>query len=231
MDSVSLDLMVRETSLENAICESPVKNMENAGDIYESLASHQRTEAWFGRDLATFLQSWAERFCVEFKLDIPELVVCIDRLPLSQLGHFRVGHNGFGLKGEIAINVRYLGDRESLWRMLGTLLHEIIHAWQYTHGEVGKQCHHNREFRDLARELGLIVDRKGVTSFSADSPFKDLLRRFGVTVPEGEIIATKREAGNSKLKKWWCGCTSVRCGVGDFQAQCLKCGNRFQRVS
>ena len=57
-----------------------------------------------------------------------------------------------------------------------------------------------------------------MTGFAADSRFKDLLRRFGVTVPEGEITATARKAGSSKLKKWSCGCTNVRCGVGDFQA-------------
>ena len=91
--------------------------------IYQNLAFHQRTEKWSGRDLATLLQEWAERFILEFKLHIAELAVCVDRLPISRLGHFRVGHNGFGLKGEIAINVRYLTtDRESFWRVLGTLL-------------------------------------------------------------------------------------------------------------
>jgi hypothetical protein len=206
-------------------------NTEDAGGIYQNLASHQRAEKWFGRDLVTALQEWAERFIVEFRLDIAELAVCVDRLPVSRLGHFRIGHNGFGLKGEIAINVRYLTDRESFWRVLGTLLHELLHAWQHTHGKASTQCHHNREFRDKARELGLVVDGKGVTSFAADSRFKELLRRNGITVPDGEIKATPRKAGSSKMRKWSCGCTTVRTGVGDFQAQCLKCNNRFQRDS
>ena len=203
----------------------------DAGTIYHELASHQRAEDWFGRDLATALQAWADRFIVEFNLDVHELSVCIDRLPCSRLGHFRVGHNGFGLRGEIAINTRYLTGQQSIWRVLGTLLHELLHAWEYAHGHASGRCHHNRKFRDKARELGLLVDRKGVTGFAADSRFKDLLRRYGVDVPDGEITPTTREAGSSKLKKWSCGCTNVRCGVGDFQAQCLKCGRQFQRES
>jgi hypothetical protein len=181
--------------------------------------------------LATALQEWAYRFIVEFRLDIEELSVCVDRLPSSRLGHFRVGHNGFGLKGEIAINVRYLTDQESFWRILGTLLHELLHAWQHTHGQASGRCHHNREFRDKARDLGLVVDGKGVTGFADDSRFKNLLRQYGIDVPEGEINPTTRKAGSSKMKKWSCGCTNVRTGVGDFQAQCLKCGKRFQRES
>lgn len=72
-------------------------------DVYSSLAQHQVSEAWFGRALMETLQTWAGRFVVDFELDIPEMVLCVEQLPVSRLGHFRRGHKCSGLKGEIAL--------------------------------------------------------------------------------------------------------------------------------
>jgi len=203
-----------------------------ATDVYDALARHQRQEEWDRRELMVGLQAWANKFAAEFKLDIPEVVLCVDRLSSATAGHFRDGHNGFGLRGEIAINSRYLTPRTPIWEVLGTLLHELLHASQQAHGTPGKRNHHNAEFRAKALELGLIVDRRGLTGYAADSPFKDLLRRFGVVVPDFEISPpTLRPRGNSKLKKWSCGCTNVRVAIADFRALCLKCGREFKRDS
>src|SRR5438132_435632 len=79
--------------------------------IYSALAKHQRDEAWGGREMVASLQTWAARFIVEFKLDIGDIAMCIDQLPSSRYGHFRRGHNGFGLRGEIAINSRFLSGK------------------------------------------------------------------------------------------------------------------------
>ncbi len=53
----------------------------NAGGIYRELACHQVTEQWHGRDILGFLQEWADRFNVEFKLDVPQVAHCIEQLP------------------------------------------------------------------------------------------------------------------------------------------------------
>lgn len=199
--------------------------------IYRGLADHQVTETWFGRPLMETFQIWADRFNVEFNLEIPEVSLAIDWLRCSVYGHFRGGHNGFGLKGEIALNVRYLfGQRES-WEVLGTLLHELLHAWQQAHGKPGKNNYHNRQFRDKAKSLGLLIDKRGVTGYAAESPFKDLLRRFDVDVPFFEVPLPKEKVkGDSKLKKWSCGCINVWCAKAELDARCMKCGQRFQRV-
>ncbi len=200
--------------------------------IYAALAKHQRDESWHRQEMVAGLQTWAARFIVEFKLDIDNIALCIDRLPSGRYGHFRRGHNGFGLKNEIAINARYLGGERQVWEVLGTLLHELLHAWQETHGTPGKRNHHNAEFQDKARALGLNIDRRGLTGYAADSPFKELLRKWGVSVPNHETKpAAVRPRGDSKLKKWSCGCTTARVAVADFRARCLKCGNEFKRES
>lgn len=76
------------------------------GSIYQNLAQHQRSENWRGRELLARFQKWTGIFNVHFKLDVLEIALCVDVLPVSVFGHYRIGHNGFGLKGEIAINER-----------------------------------------------------------------------------------------------------------------------------
>lgn len=230
-DDVATDLLgIGETAKAPLVGFNPGDSSAfvDEGTIYQGLALHQRSEAWFGQNLSVALQEWIVRFIAEFKLDIREVALRIDVLPCSRLGHFRVGHNGFGLKGEIALNSRYLETRP-LWQILGTLLHELLHAWQHAHGNPSRKDHHNEEFRQKAAECGLNIDRQGVTGYAADSPFKTLLREYGVAVPADEYIPTgERLKGKSKLKKWSCGCTNIRCAVADFRAQCLKCGNAFK---
>jgi predicted SprT family Zn-dependent metalloprotease len=196
-------------------------------NIYEGLATHQRSEAWHSREFIGWLQTWTSRFNAEFNLGLTEIALRVDVLSRTCYGHFRWGHNGFGLKGEIAINRRYLTDRPP-FQVLGTLLHELLHAWQHAHGTPSRRDHHNEEFREKARACGLLIDRRGVTGFAAASRFKDLLRGYAIAVPDSEFIPTEaRQKGNSKLKKWSCECTNVRCAVADLRARCLKCGAMF----
>jgi hypothetical protein len=79
----------------------------------------------------------------------------------------------------------------------------------------------------------LIVDEHGVTSYAANSRFKDLLRGYGIEVPPGEVnVRGVRPPAKSKLVKWSCCCippVNVRVAIADFQAMCLKCGARFVR--
>lgn len=197
--------------------------------IYRMLATHQRNETWTHKELIGLLQWWTVVFNVEFKLDVPEVVLCLERLSANRYGHFRPGHNGYGLRGEIAINTLYLFEEREVWEILGTLLHELLHAWQQAHGTPSRGNHHNAEFRQKALGLGLDIDAKGVTGFAADSPFKMLLAQYGVPAPaEATPRSSTRKRGDSKLKKWSCGCTSVRVAVTDFKAQCLKCNEQFE---
>lgn len=198
------------------------------GHVYEALALHQSTvDGWELRELVRQLHEWSEVFNLEFKLEIPERSLCVDRLRASRKGHFRYGLNGFGLKGEIGINLRHV-RRETFWDVLATLLHELLHAWQQAYGEPGKRNYHNKKYREHALSLGLEVDQRGRQSVIPDGPFVELLRRRGVEVPD---LPTPRLRihGQSKLKLWTCGCTRVRVAVAEFHARCLRCGNLFVR--
>jgi hypothetical protein len=202
---------------------------ETGADVYEALVEYQTSEPWPAKELITELHRFARVFNSEFQLGIPELALGIDRLRWTTLGHFRYGHNCFALKGEIIINDRHLDDREG-WQTLGTLLHEMIHAWQQAYGRPGRRNYHNREFRNKAAVYGLIVDQRGYTQFEPDSPFTRLLAEHGVNVPslKPAAEAPRQQAGTSKLKKWSCGCTNVRVAVKHFRARCLNCEREFQ---
>jgi hypothetical protein len=199
--------------------------------VYQALAEHQRQETagWDMEGLMRELHCWREIFTVEFKLQIPPVAFCIKHTRSNCYGYFRPGHNEFGLTREIAINKDYLAWRED-WQVLGTLLHELLHAWQDACGNPGMRNYHNAEFRDKALCYGLIVSSRGVTDYAPQSPFMDLLRKYGVNVPELPV-PRPRVPGNSKLRKWSCGCTNVRVAVAGFRALCLNCGNVFRQVS
>ncbi len=198
--------------------------------VYGALAEHQRTEIWHGQPMIELLQTWAERLIGEFNLDIPVVVIGIDNLPCTRYGQFRMGHNGLGLRGEITLNARYLDGKRPLWEILGTLLHELLHGWQQVHGAVGKRNHHNRAFREKAESFGLLIDKRGLTGYAASGPFKEMLARFGVDAPAVEApIPERRPRGNSKQKKWSCGCTVGRFGVAAVNLRCETCGNRMER--
>ena len=202
------------------------------GTINDILARHQQAEAWQYRDLAAALHVWAERFAVQFKLDIPKVILRLARLNRQCYGHFAPFHNDFGLAREIAINLHYVGEeKRPFWQVLRTLLHEQIHLWQHLHGEPGsggRWHYHNAEFRRKAEVCGIIVNPRGVTEGEVpDGPFVRLLAEHGVHVPEIPLPARGREAGTSKLKKWSCGCTNVRVAVARFRARCLNCGREF----
>jgi hypothetical protein len=205
--------------------------------INVDLKTHQsNVEDWKKRALVEDLHIWVERFMSEFKLSTTVPALMLDQLSRTCYGHFRMGRNGFGLLNEIAINEVYITE-ERYWRVLATLLHELLHAEQANIGNPGKRNYHNKEFRDRAETFGLIVDQWGHTRISPPStPFWDLLQKYGLTVPEiaePTEVSVKRP-GNSKLKLWICSCNPgpvrVRVAIPNFHARCLRCGHVFRRA-
>lgn len=167
-------------------------NLIRTPTVYSAIADHQRREVWSGNQFIEQLQTWADRFIVEIKLDIPEVVLSIDALPCTRYGKFREGHNGLGLRGEITLNAKYLDGSRPMWEVLETLLHELLHGWQQAHGSPGKGNHHNRVFREKAAELGVLIDKKGLTGYAAIGPFKALLTQSGIDAPSAETPVPSR---------------------------------------
>jgi hypothetical protein len=196
-----------------------------------ALRDHERgTSDWPWAQLVCTLHEWTERFTFEFKLDVAVPVIQVEAIPFRTLGTYRRGRNGFALRDEITINARHVN--RPLSRLLATLLHELLHQWQEVHGRPSKRNHHNNEFRKKARSLGLVVNSRGETHITP-GPFTDLLKRYDLDVVASEATRVNPSpialAPGSKLKKWSCGCTNVRCAV-ELAAVCAHCGEWFVRV-
>ena len=213
----------------------PQRSAEQTGGerINTALREHQTTvKDWRRGEAVRDLHTWAERFIVEFKLETGPPALMFDRLR-SRLGHYRSGRNPFGLRDEIAIDVRHLTEHP-YWQVLGTLLHECVHCWQEHNGAPAASSawnYHNREFREKARSLGLIVDRYGYTTYAAgDTPFFTILRKYQLNPPDAPPeVPPPLSKGHSKLHLFVCPC-GVRARVGRrrFNARCLDCGGLFQ---
>lgn len=61
---------------------------------------------------------------------------------------------------EIALNPSYWGAC-SIEETLSTLVHEMVHQWQYHHGKPGRRGYHNREWADKMESIGLMPSDTG----------------------------------------------------------------------
>ena len=125
--------------------------------------------------------------------------------------------------------------RRSVEEIIETAIHEVVHLW--CHSQEIKDCsssgRHNREFKKHSELLGLVcakpTDYRG---YAYTSPSPELLARMaGELRPDVAKFALFRlmEASGSsptKMKKWSCGCTNVRCAT-QLEATCDRCGNVF----
>ena len=198
---------------------------------------------WELHKLAVELYWWVDAFNVWFFQDQPAPipVLTFENARISNLGHYRIGRNDFGAREQINLNRKYL--HRPLWDILATLLHEMVHSWEYTYlpsEQRTKNWYHTKGFREKLASFGIETNEKGQHT-GIGGEFVYLLKRHGVELDKlpdyGEPTdgggiridpGKQKGKGRSKLKKWTCGCTNVRVAVTDFKALCLKCGNEFK---
>jgi len=207
--------------------------------INVAIKDHQGSvQDWRYRPFLTEFHLWAKRFDVEFKLNLPLPAIAVDKLGKKSLGFFRYGRNGLGLKHEITISYTHV-QSEEFWQVLGTLLHELLHLWQQIHGEPSNSNYHNKQYRDKALSLGLVVDTWGHQRYvPEDSLFLDVLKKYCIEVSqipplEKQKIQLLGRLNTSKLKLWQCQCpvpVKVRVARADFRARCLNCGSLFRQT-
>ena len=200
---------------------------------------------WTYSELANELYWWFEVFNAKCFKDQP-----IDAIALSfantgvrNLGHFVIGRNDMGIINNININVEYLDLPK--WAQLKTLLHEMVHVWEYQYLEEKKRTnnwYHKKDFQNKMKAFGIECEANGALSFiDPKGLFVHLIRLGGVSlegavipheeIKDGQIKKTKpikKRKGKSSLKKWSCGCQSVRIGTKEFHATCDLCGNKFE---
>jgi hypothetical protein len=213
--------------------KTPTDHFYYSEPINERLREHAlAVEDWPHREVVQLLHEWADRFNSTFNLGLPTAVMRIDRTR-GHLGQYRRGRNGFGMTHEITLALTHL--HEPLFEQLATLLHEQLHAWQYLYGKPGSGNYHNRQFQNKARLYGLIVDDRGHHLGIEPGRFSSILMEHGVelqtsVVGDLQLLSRPHDHDKSKMRKWACGCTTVRCAV-TLVAKCLKCGVVFEEAA
>lgn len=224
----------------------PAKQIQNPGStcrharstVEETINAELREHAldaedWQYRDRIRWLHEWADRFNQAFRLGLRTPAIRLEPISSQRMGTYRFGRNGFGIRDEITLNSKYLNSPQA--DQLATLLHELLHEWQSLYGKPGRRNYHNREFQQKAYLYGLVVDARGRHVGIAAGRFTVLLAQYEIdfrSLPfsDPDTPPTRRtRRGESKLKKWSCGCTNVRCAV-ELAATCRRCGNLFQEA-
>jgi hypothetical protein len=148
--------------------------------INEALRAYTTGEAadWELTPLAARLHEWAQLLNRAFALNIDTPVLQLQRVQGRSRGSYRPGRNALGLVHQITFNAHY-GDAAPAVQ-IAALLCEVLHEWQSLHGTPGRWHHHNRQFWDKARGLGVEFDRYGRFVRVSPGPFTNLLEQHGV---------------------------------------------------
>ena len=99
---------------------------------------------------------------VLFDNALPDCLITLQR-ERRTYGYYcrdRFVSRGGTITDEIAMNPAYFGVR-SIRKSLSTLVHEMVHQWQFHHGKPGRRGYHNKEWADKMDSLGLIASNTG----------------------------------------------------------------------
>ncbi len=199
---------------------------------------------WDLNPLVNELYWFVDLFQIVFFKDqpVPIPALTFEKTRVNNLGHYRIGRNDWAVREQINLNRLYL--YRPLWSVLATLLHELVHSWEFTYVPQEKRTkswYHSKAFRDRMAEFGILCNHNG------NHAGLDYKGKFVLTLKQHAVafdglcmgnasagivpIDTKPKAkGSSKLKKWSCGCQNVRVGKSEFEATCDLCGNKFELV-
>jgi len=130
---------------------------------------------------------------------------------------------------EITICAEHLKDNP-----VEVIIHEMVHY----HNSVNKvsdcssQQYHNKAFKEMAGSYGLNVKRAGRFGWAVTTISEDLQKMLEPLKINHEVFKLfrkpiKRVKAETKMKKYSCGCTTVRCAT-ELSAVCEICQGRFE---
>lgn len=135
-----------------------------------------------------------------FDSSLPKVIFTVQR-QAGVMGYFAPERWG-NLEGtkchEIAINPSYIAN-SCLIEVLQTLVHEMVHCWQYCYGNPSRSHYHNREWARRMILIGLMPSATGVPGGAkTGSKMSDYILKDGLFVKVFEELKEK----NSFQLKW-----------------------------
>lgn len=118
---------------------------------------------------------------------------------------------------------------------LDALVHEMVHELADREGArdvAANSNYHNRRFRDLALEIGLLPSYRGTKGWGNTRPAPHLRKILGRCKLRSSALRKAAEIlgiqPQSRWKRWACLCGPIRVPRPRFSAKCLTCGRRFK---
>lgn len=190
-----------------------------------------------------------------FDNTLPVCLITLQRVNrVAGYFHFQRFRNEAGTStDEIAINPHYFA-RVSLSEIFQTLVHEMVHLWQYHNGTPSRRAYHNVEWANKMESLGLMPSTTGkpggkrVGQHMADyslvgGPFLiacDKLRasNFSITWFDSAVLSTNLDGslsaatgGQPTRRKYTCGCGFNVWGKPTLLIRCDICKNLFSETA
>lgn len=174
-----------------------------------------------------------EALAKEFKLKAPKPLITIQSRGRSKdtLGWHWAKKWQYNKKELSEINI----CAESLNKTpISTLIHEMVH-YSNAHENI-KDCnshqYHNKAFKTKAEFYGLNVEKNGRHGWSyttLSNKLKPILEKLNINYDLFKIYRKTHISfiQPTKMKKWRCDCTTIRCAV-ELNATCNKCNQNFK---
>jgi hypothetical protein len=143
--------------------------------------------------------------------------------------------------GEVALSPDHLGDDQR--EVASTIVHEMVHLWQFTYAKASRRGYHNKEWGDRMEALGLMPSNTGAPGgkrtgqrmthdIVEGGPFavtyaklaRDVLLLFvaGSTTVKGKPEPKPSDPSKSKFTCPTCG--DIARGKPSLMIDCRKCG-------
>lgn len=118
-------------------------------------------------------------------------------------------------------------------KAIETLIHEMAHYHNSVLdiSDCNQHQYHNKKFKEQAESYGLNVNksgRHGWSDTSISSSLQQIIDNIKIDKKIFDLYRKKNITTTSptKMIKYTCGCTVVRCAT-NLQAKCELCGNKF----
>jgi hypothetical protein len=185
-----------------------------------------------------------------FNGQLPECVITLDSKNKRTLGYFvpnRYENESREIKDGLAMNPSHF-RRRSLIETLSTLVHEMVHVWEYHLGK-GKslRTYHSKKWGAQMKRVGLMPSNTGkpggaetgqqMTHYIIEGgPFENSCKRlladkFKISWAEAGVVNEDGAVPKGKKRnkvKYTCGvCGAIVWGKPDLQIVCGKCATVF----
>lgn len=149
------------------------------------------------------------------------------------------GEGGESLISEICLNPIFFKKREDI-KIFSTLLHEMVHLWQYNEGKSSRNDYHNTEFARKMIEVGLQPSNTGkpggamtgqqMTHYIIEEGvFETLFKKLKIKIDIGKKQNLSIKRISSKVKFQCPQCNQAAWGKPSLKLYCGDCQKLLEK--